>query len=156
MLSNECTHKSVGMLVFNGPKLLLIERAKAPFGFAPPAGHVDDDTTFEEAAKRELKEEVGLDTISLSLVAEGRKQNLCRRRGGTWHYWKIYQMQVQGELQRSREETKQAHFFEPAHINVFVERTKRYLAKGTTEHDWSQAPGFQLVWYEWFSELGLI
>lgn len=67
-MSKLCDNKSVGMIVWRNDKLLLIERKKPPFGFAPPAGHVDDDKSFEVAAKRELKEEVGLDTDNLELL----------------------------------------------------------------------------------------
>jgi len=49
------------MLVWKGEKLLLIERAKFPFAYAPPAGHCDGDD-FEFTAKKELEEEVGLQT----------------------------------------------------------------------------------------------
>ena len=93
-----CDHKSVGMLVWEGDNLLLIERGKPPFGFAIPAGHVDSDTTYEIAAMRELKEEIGLDTEELKLIAEGRRENPCRRQGGTWHYWKVYQIISKGEI----------------------------------------------------------
>ena len=82
----KCDHKSVGILVMRDGKLLLIERKKPPFGFAPPAGHIDEHGGFEEAAINELKEEVGLDVLSLKLAAEGRKENPCRR-GSAWHYW---------------------------------------------------------------------
>ena len=75
-----CDHTSVGIMVWRGDKLLLIERAKFPKGFAVPAGHVDGDATYEDSAKRELKEEVGLDAMGLRLIAEGRKENPCRRR----------------------------------------------------------------------------
>jgi ADP-ribose pyrophosphatase YjhB (NUDIX family) len=47
-------------------KILLIERAKFPKGFACPAGHVDEDSDYETSAKRELKEEVGLDAENLN------------------------------------------------------------------------------------------
>ena len=73
-----CDHTSVGMLVWKDEKLLLIERMKFPPGFAVPAGHVDADSTYEDAAKRELKEEVGLDAENLELVLEIRKENPCR------------------------------------------------------------------------------
>ena len=57
-MSAKCDHTSVGILVWKEEKLLLIERKNFPFGFAPPAGHLDGDT-YEEAAKRELLEETG-------------------------------------------------------------------------------------------------
>jgi hypothetical protein len=89
-------------------------------------------------------------------VFEGRKENPCGRINGTWHYWKIYAVKVQGEIQRSLEETKQANWFDPVQVQLFADRTKRYLAGHTTEHDWRQAPGLEVVWYEWFRDFGFI
>jgi 8-oxo-dGTP pyrophosphatase MutT (NUDIX family) len=67
----KCNNTSVGIIVWQEGKILLIERKKFPFGFAPPAGHVDaDDASFEQAAKRELQEEVGLVGESLVLIAK--------------------------------------------------------------------------------------
>ena len=82
-MPNICDHKSVGMIVRKDDNILLIERRKKPFGFAPPAGHIDGDKTFEESAVRELKEEVGLAATSIKLLIEGRKENHCRR--GRWN-----------------------------------------------------------------------
>jgi ADP-ribose pyrophosphatase YjhB (NUDIX family) len=74
-----CGHISVGMIIRSDDKVLLIERMKYPFGFAPPAGHGDGDKSYEIAAKRELHEEVGLKAVDLGLIFEGRKENRCRR-----------------------------------------------------------------------------
>ena len=108
---NKCDHTSVGMFVWNEGKLLLIERKRFPFGFAVPAGHVDGDADFEIAARRELGEEVGLKALKLELILDIRKDNPCRRPEGTWHHWKLYKVEVFGELSRSLEETKQARWF---------------------------------------------
>jgi ADP-ribose pyrophosphatase YjhB (NUDIX family) len=85
------------VLVWRNDKLLLIERKRFPFGFAPVSGHIDKHGGFEQAAKNELKEEVGLDVLNLKLIEEGRKENSCRR-GGNWHYWKIYEAEAIGEI----------------------------------------------------------
>ncbi len=106
-----CDHKSVGMWVWKDGKLLLIERKKWPPGFAVPAGHVDEDVSYEIAAQRELTEEVGLTATSLKLIFEGRKENPCRRKDGTWHHWKLYVVEAVGELKRSESETKQAGWY---------------------------------------------
>lgn len=150
-----CDHKSVGILVFRDDELLLIERKKFPFGFAPPAGHVDEHGSFEEAARNELKEEVGLDALNLKLVKEGRKENPCRR-GSTWHYWKIYQTEVQGKIKPSKEETKQAGWYDRGALQQLADRTKDYLAKAIKEEDWQEQPGLEPVWHDWLSELGII
>lgn len=101
LVEKKCDHTSVGMHVWRNGKLLLIERKKFPFGFAPPAGHMDDRPSFEEAARIELEEEVGLKVKNLKPIFEGRKNNPCRRKGGTWHYWKIYEVETNGKISKT-------------------------------------------------------
>jgi len=113
-----CDHTSVAMFVWKDGKLLLIERAKPPYGLAVPAGHVDGDHSFEDAAIRELREEVGLEALKLELIGEGRKENPCRRVGGTWHYWKLYKIETKGELKRSLVETKRTLWAGPSDIRT--------------------------------------
>ena len=155
-MTKVCDHTSVGMLVWKDDKLLLIERARFPFGFAVPAGHVDGDKTFEEAAKRELMEEVGLDTEGMKLVAEGRKENHCRREGGTWHYWKLYQMVVVGDVHGSKDETKQTGWYSKDDIKKLGNRTEKYNNKEISDEKWNKNPGLEPVMYEWFKQLNII
>ena len=156
MSTKKCDHTSVGMLVWKDGKLLLIERMKYPFGFAPPAGHVDGDSSFEESAERELKEEVGLDTASLKLVWEGRKENTCRREDGTWHYWRIYKTEATGELSRSLDETKQAGWYSKEDIDALMERTGEYLDGLVKDEDWQQDPGLETFWQGFFMETEIL
>ena len=153
-MSKVCDHTSVGMLVWNGDKLLLIERAKFPFGFAVPAGHVDDDISFgdetnnheaayQKTARRELKEEVGLDAVGLELITEGRKENPCRREGGSWHYWKFYKANVSGDIAskvvRSLDETKNVGWYTKTQIQELAKTNK-----------------LEPVMYQWFKDLKII
>jgi ADP-ribose pyrophosphatase YjhB (NUDIX family) len=142
---NICDHTSVGMLIWKSDALLLIERRRPPYGFAPPAGHVDDHGSFEDAARAEIKEEVGLDTKKLTLLAEGRKENHCRREDGVWHYWKIYEAETEGEVIASPDETKSYGWYTKDQIKELAEKT-----------DWQSSPGLEPVWKEWFSELGIL
>lgn len=155
-MTKKCDNKSVGMLVWREDSLLFIERKKPPFGFAPPAGHIDGDNSFEESAKRELKEEVGLETQNLKLLIEGRKENPCRREGGSWHYWKIYQIEATGEIKRSEDETKQAIFYKKEDLLLFASKTEKYLRGDIEQNDWEKSPGLEPVWYEWLKELKII
>lgn len=151
-----CDNKSVGMLIYKEGDLLLIERKKFPFGFAPPAGHVDDKGTFENAAKEEVEEEVGLTPIKIELIKEGKKDNPCRREWGTWHYWKIYKVQAEGALKPSEDETKQAGWFSQNRISELAQRTESYRAGKISEEDWQKSPGIEPVWYDWFKKLKII
>lgn len=151
-----CDHKSAGMIAEKDGKILLIERMKFPKGFACPAGHVDEFKSFEECAKTELKEEVGLDLQELNLLLEKRKENPCRRTDGAWHYWKVYSVQVHGEIERSLSETKQVGWYSKDEIRKLGNRTEEYLAGKISEDEWNENPGLEPVWFEWFKELNII
>lgn len=151
-----CDHTSVGMFVWQGEKLLLIERAKFPAGFAVPAGHVDGDPSFELSAQRELEEEVGLKVEDLKLLVEGRKDNMCRREDGTWHHWKLYEAKTTGELKRSEDETKRAGWYSKEEIQHLAQRTEKYNSKEISDEEWEKNPGLEPVMYEWFKELAII
>src|SRR5689334_23150018 len=102
-----CNHTSAGVVVVRDEQLLLIERQKIPWGYACPAGHVEDGEEYVAAAKRELQEETGLIAVTLDVLYAGTVDNPCRRPGGTWHYWRFYQATaVTGELIHNQDEVK--------------------------------------------------
>jgi len=103
-----------------------------------------------------LEEEVGLKTKDIRLLIEGRKDNPCRREDGTWHYWKIYRVEVKGDVERSQEETKQAGFCSKEKIKEFADRTEKYIRGEIKEKEWEKSPGIEPVWYEWLKELEVI
>lgn len=155
-MSKICDHTSVGMIVKKDGKILLIERAKFPKGFACPAGHVDSDPDYETSARRELKEEVGLDATDLKLLIDKREENPCRREGGTWHHWKIYEVLANGDVERSENETKKAGWYSMEEIKALGEKTERYLKGEMPEEEWNANPGLEPVWMEWFKELKIL
>jgi len=93
-------HYSVGAAVFcrfheeQQDRVLLLRRATYPVGaFTVPSGHWDvPDLRPLEAAKRELHEETGLESVSAwELVSEANEllEEGCRR-GCDFHYWHFY------------------------------------------------------------------
>ncbi len=152
-----CNHTSVGMIVFNAQHhLLLIERRKYPYGYACPAGHVDNGETYEQAALRELHEEVGLQAVHLDCVLDLTVDNACRRPYGDWHRWKVYQVQAIGALNRNLSETKQAGWFEPSALAALASKTERYRAGALAEELWQEQPGLEPVWYDILTTLEII
>lgn len=51
--------KSCGCIIMDKQKVLLVKQTKGHWGF--PKGHVEENETEEETAKREVKEETNLD-----------------------------------------------------------------------------------------------
>ena len=133
-----CNHTSVYMVVERGDKLLVIERNVFPFNYALPAGHVDEGESYEQAAVRELKEEVGLNAKKLELLAEGRVSNPCSRAGGSWHYWKVYRIEADGEVKRSERETKAVGWYTKEEIRNLP------------------PPGYEPIMFEWLIKNGII
>lgn len=159
-MPSTCDHTSVGVLVERSGKLLLIERRKPPIGFAPPAGHVDShrdangEPDFEAAARAELFEEVGLKVLDLRLVAKGRKENTCRRIGGSWHDWKIYRAIASGDVKPSAAEVKAFVWCSRRQLRSLAERTRQFQAGNVSQADWTINPGLEPVWLDWLTEIG--
>jgi ADP-ribose pyrophosphatase YjhB (NUDIX family) len=151
-----CDHTSVGILVHREGRLLLLERQRPPFGLAPPAGHVDARPSFEAAAISELFEEVGLTATAVSLVAEGRRNNPCRRPDGHWHYWRIYTAQTIGEAMPNRAEAKRLMWCSVEQLAELAARTNNFCAGKIGEADWISEPGLEPIWRDWLLELQYI
>jgi ADP-ribose pyrophosphatase YjhB (NUDIX family) len=151
-----CDNKSVGMFIWKDDELLLIERMKFPFGYAIPTGHIDDHGSFENAAIDETREEVGLKVIDLKLIYEGRRENKCRRPGGTWHYWKLYEVETEGILKRSLDETKNAGWYTKNEICKLAERTEMYKKGEISEEEWQTFSGLEVYFCDWAKELNII
>jgi len=60
---------TVDVIIEYEGKIVLIERKNPPYGYALPGGFVDYGETLEECAKREAKEETGLEIEDLELLS---------------------------------------------------------------------------------------
>ncbi len=103
-------HKSVGAIIRNGDKILLLDRASLPYGFAAPAGHVEPGEDPEDAITREVKEETNLHVIASQILSnEVLNNNLCKR-GGKVHEWFVFECSVKGNI-RKNEESKSLNWY---------------------------------------------
>lgn len=100
-------HFTVCMIIEKDGKFLMFDRRFLPYGWAFPAGHIDEGEMPEQAAERELKEETGFDILESQLIAqEFLPWNKCVL-GVTGHYWYVYKCIVKGELKIDEEEAKE-------------------------------------------------
>jgi 8-oxo-dGTP pyrophosphatase MutT (NUDIX family) len=157
-----CDATSVGAVITDETgKLALLRRRRFPVGIAPPAGHVDDHGTPEQAAIAEVGEEIGIalaiDSLKLTAISNRRIANRCRRIGGEYHDWNVYQATVsQVLLQPDLEETGGAGWYDSAAVQALADRTRAYQAGVINEADWTDNPGLEAVWVDFLGELGFI
>ncbi len=154
----KCDNASVGMLAWRDDELLIIQRKKKPYGFAPPAGHLDGDS-YPKACARELREETGLGIVGaprpIVLLNGGHRLNECRR-GGQYHYWQIFEVIWIDKLRLNKEEALGVGWVSKKRIELLAEITEKYRAGKMTERQWRSCPGLEPVWYDFFKELGVI
>ena len=128
-------HYSAGVIIKKDGKYLLINRAIFPPGYASPAGHVDEKETPEEAVKRELKEETGLEARKLKLlIHEEVPGNVCHH-GVSVHEWFVYGCEWEGKLKISKGEAKGWGWYSPKQMEELT---------------------LEKIWDYWFRKLGAL
>lgn len=138
-----CDNASVGIIARDADgRILLVERKKFPFGWAPPAGHLDG-LTYPMACFSEFEEETGLKVVGAPRplnLKHSRKYLRCRR-GGRYHDWQIFEVNwrpgegsneagiASGELKPNQEETKNIKWHTLDEVYDLVEKTRIYLSR---------------------------
>jgi ADP-ribose pyrophosphatase YjhB (NUDIX family) len=86
-------HMSVGLLLINEGKILLIKKSKYPYRdkISFVAGHVEWGESPFEAIKREVKEEIGVELCEISLVRYYDNISEYCRYGASKHEWYVFQ-----------------------------------------------------------------
>lgn len=167
-----CDQTSVGVLVWKDGKLLMIERKIYNPGFAIPAGHQDGQTPLD-TAQNELFEEVGLSAQRFVEKLRCRLQNPCRRSGGIYHDWTIFEAKNwSGDIVPSPDETKSYLWADRETIRGFAKRLEEF-AKGknialqkdalplvvdetNSDPEWKKSPGIEPPMYFLLKDLAII
>lgn len=151
-----CDNTSVGVLISNDNRLLLIQRARPPHGWAPPAGHIDGDPSAEVAGIREVREETGLVVSRLEVIHQVTMQNACRR-GGTWHAWTVCRaVTTSFHLNLNPNETNGALWLCPQGLAHMAQRTDDFVTRQLNECEWRLSPGLEPVWRELLRDVGVL
>lgn len=125
-------HRSVAAIIKNDKgEILMLDRRNFPYGWACPAGHVEEGETPEEALKREVKEETGLGAKNIELIVhEFLDWNECKH-GVKGHDFFVYEVsQWQGEILQNKLESKDLQWKSIAEIkNLKLEPAWEYFLK---------------------------
>ena len=93
----KCPGKSVGGILRRKGEIYLIDRKFEPYGWACPAGHLEEGKTPEEMIEIEFGEEIGLGAKpSRLLISETIPWNNCWRSEGGGHEWHVFEMEDPG------------------------------------------------------------
>ena len=101
-------HKSVGAIIADKDRILMIDRKIYPFSWALPAGHINEGEAPEKVLFREVKEETNLDVKDYKLLFhEFIEWNKCSRRvkGHDWYVYKIKSWEGKAELNDKEEKS---------------------------------------------------
>lgn len=130
-----CEGKSAGAIIKRGGKILLIDRAFFPLGWACPAGHVKKDEKPIDGMRREIKEETGLATITPRLLLSRKHvKNKCVK-GSAFHDWWVFECKSMGRVKMAKAEAKDIGWFPPEEIKKLK---------------------LEPIWRKWFRELKII
>ena len=143
-MSNLCPGKSVGGICEDTDgRILMMYRRYEPYGWACPAGHIDEGENAEEALIREYHEETDLEVVDTrDLFQESLPWNNCHRSEGGGHQWWVFKVFCKGEVIISEDETR----VDP----------KTGLRWGWFTKDELQDMELEPVWRYWFEKLGYI
>jgi len=140
LINNIRTHFSVGAIIINDSgELLMIDRLNPPFGFACPAGHIDEDEDPLIAVIREVKEETGLTIISqkelsISDYRDDAPKEPCSR-GVINHIWRLYEIKVAGDFIVKHDEVKSIGWYSVDKVRLLK---------------------LELIWRYWLMKLNII
>lgn len=160
-MPKKCCTTSVGVLILSEDRteMLLIERATPPAGIAPVAGHaLDEHASYEDAARKEVEEEIGLEVSGLTLLRPcGFHPGRCRRTGSAGHDWRLYEATVNHtDVSASAREVADVGWWSLEEIQRLAERTVDRAAGLIRPRDFELCPGLEPVWCHWLTELGYI
>ena len=171
-----CDNKSAGEILRKDGKIVLIDRHNYPESYALPAGHLDGDT-FARGVERESQEEVGITIGKNKSVWSGRIDNPCKREGGSFHDWEVFEASVWSGDLRAGDDAKRFFRAAPDELKKIAARTEYFMKKygvsyenigeltrkifgdpttKNTDPEWKADMGLEPVWYFILKKLHLI
>lgn len=180
-MPKRCDHTSVGQIIRDASdRILVIDRHNYPQAVALPAGHVDGDKSFSEAALRETAEEVGIVIPEAKnvLVFQEKIDNPCKREDGSHHLWGVYSAVCWTGEVRAGSDAKNFRWLSPTSLQDLAFRTQMLSEKyeipcsqvgrltkaifgddptgADTDVHWLMNPGLEPVWWYMLKKIGIL
>jgi isopentenyldiphosphate isomerase len=113
---NGTPHRIVVVYLENDKKEILVQIRMYGHLDHSSAGHVDPGETYLEAAKRELKEELGVDGVDLTEVGNGRSDEVSSHDNShRIHVFKIFKC-VASPLKLQEDEVNDVYWADPKEV----------------------------------------
>ncbi len=169
-MGNRCDHTSVGVVVHKNEDVLFIKRKNFPVSFACVAGHCDGDNP-EKAARRELQEEAGIRAVRMRILGfAGGMPNPCKRAGGNYHDWWIYEVLAWEGEACAGSDAAEAVWTSASEFRMYASRTAatarklgirlyemaNYTHRIVSDPAWQECPGLEPVWFLLLARMGNI
>jgi len=131
--NGEIIHRSVGALITNNGKVLLLKRRKYPYKYSIPAGHLEKNEDPDKAVMREVMEETGIesDFEAFKQVFKGKIDDPCRR-GCDIHDWNLYRLELDKRPDTSsNEEAERLEWVEKSEVaeKELTAPTKKFIVE---------------------------
>ena len=131
--ANNLLHRAVHVLIFNSAGEIFLQlrsrlKDRHPLTWdSSAAGHVDAGEAYDQTAVREVREELGIETVlerigKLPASKQTDQEFVC-----------VYQGQYDGELRPNATEVEAGRFFPPAIVNDWIEARPRDFAPSFVE-----------------------
>lgn len=165
----KCDNKSVGVIIRKEDNFAVIKKKNFPRAYAFVAGHLDGNT-YEAAALKEVREEAGIYVMSLKLKLEEKYFSPCKREGGEWHNWRMYEAEKwSGEIQAGSDTMEafwttrndltnlaQRTLYFSDKLNIPADNLAEFVPAISENPQWQKDPGLEPIWLIMLQKIGII